>query len=93
VPWAADPALSFIRAAAEMRALIEKTGFAELAFHDRAEVARAWFRERLASWPAAPPPLGLHLLLGATFRPAFENVLRNLEEDRVTVIEAVYRRR
>ena len=53
VPWAADPALSFIRPAADVRALIERSGFAELAFHDQSETARAWFRERLASLPGA----------------------------------------
>ncbi len=41
---------------------------------------------------AAPPPLGLHLLLGADAGPMFENQARNLEEGRLAVIQTVFER-
>ena len=93
VPWSAEPALSFLKTPSEMRALIKDAGFVELAFSDKTQTALTWFRERMASMPATPPPLGLHLLLGRTFKPAFQNIVRNLEERRVSVCEAVYRKR
>ena len=93
VPWASEPALSFLRPVAETRALIEDSGFAELAFRDTTAAAREWFRGRLAAAAGTPPPLGIHLLLGETFRPAFQNQVLNLEENRIAVIQAVYRKR
>ena len=93
VPWASDPALSFLRPLAQLRAVIEHSGFLELVMRDVSAQALAWFRERVASAPASPPPLGLHLLLGQSFRAAFGNMLRNLEEGRLVVFEAVYRRK
>jgi hypothetical protein len=43
-----------------------------------------------AQGATAPPPLGLHLLLGADAGRMFANMLRNLEEGRIAVIEAVW---
>jgi len=37
-------------------------------------------------------PLGLHLLMGSDAGTKFSNLLRNLEEDRVRVVQAVLRR-
>ena len=36
--------------------------------------------------------LGLHLLLGADFGSMFRNQVRNLEEQRVAVIQGVFKR-
>lgn len=91
VPWALAPETSFLRPAAEVRSLVQESGFEEAAFRDTSKAAFEWGRERLASAPATPPPLGLHLLLGRNFKPAFQNMLRNLEQDRIAIIEAVYR--
>ena len=33
-----------------------------------------------------PPPLGTHLLMGENARDKFQNYLRNLIEDRVTIV-------
>jgi len=94
VPWARQPALSFLRPAAEVRALITRAGFRELAWDDGTAAAVAWFRQRVAAAAAAPspPPLGLHLLLGDDFAAMFRNQVRNLEEDRIAVIQAAFDR-
>lgn len=92
VPWASEPGLSFLRPVAEIRALIERHGFEEIAFQDMTAHAVSWFRERATAAPTATPPLGLHLLLGKNFKPAFANQVRNLEENRVAVIKAVFRK-
>ena len=65
VPWARDPAISFLRPPAEIRALLTGTGFTEIAWVDISAAAVTTFRER----PIPPPntaasPLGLHVLLG-----------------------------
>lgn len=92
VPWAREPALSFLRPVDAMRALITNSGFDEESFDDNTATALAWFRERMAAMPAMPPPLGLHLLLGEAFKPAFQNFVKNMEQRRVAVIQLVYRR-
>ncbi len=38
------------------------------------------------------PPLGLHLLLGDDFGTMFRSYGRNLEEDRIAVIQGVFER-
>jgi hypothetical protein len=37
-----------------------------------------------------PPPLGLHLLLGPDFGEVFRNQVRNLEEHRISILQAVF---
>jgi hypothetical protein len=76
-----------------MRALIEENGFAEVAFRDTTASALEWFRARLGPAASSPPPLGIHPLLGDRFQPAFRNQVRNLEEKRIEIVQAVYRRR
>lgn len=36
-----------------------------------------------------PPPLGLHLLMGPTAADKFNNVLRNPEQGRITIVQGV----
>lgn len=92
VPWARDPSISFLRPAAEVRQLLARSGFAEVAWDDVTALTLEWLRQRLDAIAGPPPPLGLHLLLGGDFQPMFRNLLRNLEEDRVAVIQGVFER-
>jgi hypothetical protein len=39
------------------------------------------------------PALGLHLVLGPAFRAMVANIERNLEEDGIAIVKAVWRRR
>lgn len=89
VPWARDAGLSHLLGADDLRSLVRDCSFLETQFRNSTAASIEWFRARLGA-TGDPPPLGLHLLLGELFRPAFTNVLRNLEEDRIAVIEAVY---
>jgi sarcosine/dimethylglycine N-methyltransferase len=96
VPWAPDTAISFLRAPAEIRALLAAAGFSELTWRDMSEPSLAWFqrppRPGAAAGPAAPPPLGVHLLLGPSFGTAVGNLVRNLAEQRAVIVQAVLER-
>jgi len=93
VPWAPDPSISFLRPPDEIGGLLRRLGFAEKAWLDTTRPSLGWFRERAAAAAGlTPPPLGLHLLLGPLFGAAFRNVLRNLEEQRLVIVEAVFER-
>jgi ubiquinone/menaquinone biosynthesis C-methylase UbiE len=92
VPWAADPSISFLRPPDEIRAVLRRLGFVEKAWLDTTPQSLDWFRERTAAAAASPspPPLGLHLLLGPRIGPAIQSVYRNLQEQRLVIVEAIF---
>jgi len=93
VPWASDGSLSHLADAGEIRALLSSLGLVEIRWEDRTGESTAFFRmamERVRS--AGWMPLGLHLLMGHDAETKFSNMLRNLQEDRVRVVQAVLRR-
>ncbi|MGH2369221.1 MAG: class I SAM-dependent methyltransferase [Chloroflexota bacterium] len=92
VPWARDPAISFLRPPEAIRALLTEIGFGEVAWLDVSAPSLEWLRQRAAATATAGglPPLGPHILLGDDFGPTFRNLVRNLEEDRVAVVMAVF---
>ena len=90
VPWAADASIDFLVTQEETRRTIEAAGLRELEWTDVTEKSREWFRNMLAARRSGPPPpLGLHLLV-SDFPARAANVLRNLEERRITVAMAVF---
>jgi SAM-dependent methyltransferase len=96
VPWASDTSLSYLKQPERLREDILNHGFDEVTWRDVTEPSLEWFRnvvESMQSRPAdAPPPLGLNLLMGAETPVKAANVVRNLEEERVVVIQGVYER-
>lgn len=92
-PWAREPSISFLISPRQMQNTLESAGFKILSFRDTTETGRSWFRhlgEKIRGEGA--PPLGIHLLLGSDFRIMAQNQVRNLEEDRIALIEAVIQR-
>jgi len=89
-PWARDPSISFLVTPDELRALLSEAGFEIASWRDTSESARDWFRKFSARLSGdKPPPLGFHLLLGEEFFAMAANQRRNLEENRIALIEAV----
>jgi ubiquinone/menaquinone biosynthesis C-methylase UbiE len=92
VPWARDPALSHLLPPETLRTLLRDSGFEELAWIDETATALRWQQERLAASPAEPPPLGPHLVFGDDFGEMLRNQVRNLNERRISVIQALLER-
>jgi SAM-dependent methyltransferase len=93
VPWARDPGGSALAPPADLRRLLGDAGFKEAAWLDLAAESLEWFRPRAAAAQAGPlPPLGLQLLLGDDLGPMLANIVRNLEEQRITVVQGVAER-
>ncbi|MBI5483429.1 MAG: methyltransferase domain-containing protein, partial [Deltaproteobacteria bacterium] len=93
VPWAREPANSFLTTPQQMRSTLECAGFEILTWRDVTETGRSWFRhlgEKIRT--EGPSPLGIHLLLGPDFKVMAQNQVRNLEENRIVLIEAIARR-
>jgi len=95
VPWASDERISFLWTPEETRAHLLASGWSERSWADVTAASLAFFEERLGIADRAPadlPPLGLHLLMGERFGAASRNMARNLREQRIMVIQAVFAR-
>ncbi|MCM2357909.1 MAG: class I SAM-dependent methyltransferase [Geobacteraceae bacterium] len=93
VPWAREPAISFLLTSRQLLDVLAGAGFEILIWRDVTEAGRSWFRhmqEKIHT--AGPPALGLQLLLGPDFRLMAHNQVLNLEQERISLIEAVVRR-
>ena len=89
VPWARQPEISFLASEEELRAQLENNAFEVQVWRDATAPALRWFRERAAALGGEAPALGFHVLLGSDAHEMFANQVRNLEEDRIRLIEAV----
>lgn len=93
VPWARDPSISFLYSPEATRTLLADTGFREVAWVDERETIVAALRRQVSIMAVnGPPPLGIQLLMGPQFPAMLQNVARNLEEDRLTIVQAVFKR-
>ncbi|MBA1157890.1 class I SAM-dependent methyltransferase [Microvirga mediterraneensis] len=94
VPWARDPSISHLVTPAELRSLLEQAGFEVEYWQDTTAAGRDWFIEvdrRLQE--NGPPPVSFVLLMGPEFKTMAANQRRNLEENRIALIETVCRKR
>jgi ubiquinone/menaquinone biosynthesis C-methylase UbiE len=91
VPWAQDPSISFLAAPDKLREDLEATGLHIISWRDTSELGRAWFKEVAAKMEqqGRSPALGFHVLLGPDFRVMAQNQVRNLNENRIMLIECV----
>jgi len=90
VNWADTAELSFLRTPEETRAELAAAGFVVQAWEDNSAVAIAEMAaERAAAGGAGRPALGLHLVVGESFREKMRNSRRNMLEGRTLLINAV----
>jgi SAM-dependent methyltransferase len=89
VPWAESSVTSHLTTPDEMRALLEAAGFDVIEVEDRTEFAIEFFRQSLAAAGDGPPPLGLHLLMGASAPEKFRNMLANVENGRIAPVQII----
>ncbi len=92
-PWASDKSISFLFAPEVTREKLERAGFRVVAWHDPTpeSLEQALARAK-ALETGSLPPLGLHILIGPNFPAVSRNMVRNLEEARITLINAVLER-
>lgn len=88
VPWARTPSESFLLSADETRARIEQAGFDTLVWQDDTATAKAWFAQLRT--PGPPPSLNLGVVMGPDFAGLATNLGRNLMEDRLGILTAVF---
>ncbi len=99
VAWAREPAISFLLTPEETRNKLEAARFGIVLWQDTSAATLASARARSpqktgspgapARSPATPPALGTHLILGDDWQEMARNSVRNLEEGRVALFNAV----
>jgi SAM-dependent methyltransferase len=92
VAWADTPDISFLRSPEETRAMLEAAGFVARVWEDNTQSAIAEFeaeRAHAAANPGVRPALGVHLVVGESFREKMRNSQRSLAEGRTRLINAV----
>ena len=93
VVWAGDQSISFPVEPERLRRMILSSGFEEISWSDVTLPAAEWYRAMVTSrLNVKSSPLGMHLVVGDRFPEMADNVMKNLEENRITVIQAVFHR-
>jgi SAM-dependent methyltransferase len=88
LPWATDPADSFLVSAEEMRSVLGDSGFITELFEDTSDVHLS--RTAANATPAAPGQLGLAVFVDNLAQKA-ANARRSLEEGQVRLVRGVFR--
>jgi len=94
VPWAQQESMSFLVPPEPFREIILSAGFDIEVWHDKTDLAKEEFSQ--AKKPEGKPELpilGSYLLVGDDIRTKAYNLRCNLDEERVSLIEAVASKR
>ena len=93
VPWAETANLSALTTAETYRTLAEEAGFLIESEEDRRDVALAFFaRIQAQASDAAPPPLGLHLLMGPTVKQKSANMIQAIRAGTIAPVQMIFRK-
>jgi ubiquinone/menaquinone biosynthesis C-methylase UbiE len=94
VPWAEAPETSALATPESYRSALEAAGFAVSAERNRRDFALEFFAELSAKAAVAdgPPPLGLHVLMGATRAEKVKNMVENISAGRIAPVELIARK-
>jgi len=89
LPWAASSEINHLVPPGQARKIIENCGFLVLDWRNTTRRLLDWYARQKGSSDNSPPPLGIHLVLGADARAKVRNQKRNAEENRLVWIQAV----
>jgi SAM-dependent methyltransferase len=93
LPWSEDGRGAYLLLPSQTRSILEETGFEGIVIEDTgAEYVAAYKIAIEKAENGALPPLGTHILLGATALQKTRNTARNIEEGRTHPIQLVCRK-
>lgn len=92
VPWAGSPEASFVADAASYRRLLADAGFEVLKERNRRDFALEMFAQmRARGAAAAPAPLGMHIVMGASAAEKVKNMSGAITAGLIAPIELISR--
>jgi len=87
-PWAEYTSLSSLCTQEEAKRAIEKSHLSITEWRDKSFQSKEFFVKMTKKLEKSQnAPLGLHLLMGKTAKIKFQNIAKNLEEDRIAIIQ------
>lgn len=87
-PWAEHDSLSSLCTQEEAKKAIEESDLTVEQWIDKSRESEEFFKKMIKkSESSGPPSLGFHLLMGDTAKTKLANQARNLEENRVSIIQ------
>lgn len=87
VPWANDPATSFLATPEDMRHLLTAAGFDVISEVDSSDESLVWFQQmRTRIEREGPPPVTFAAFLGGAFAQMAANQVANLAERRIRTV-------
>ena len=90
LPWTPDASINFLEKPDNVHQILDSLGFVTESWEDVSEASKQWFRETLDRIAKhGPPPLSLSTLVGPDFPLKARNLLKNLEEDRLQVLQGI----
>lgn len=94
VPWATAADESSVAPPGDYHAALTATGFEIVGERNRHDFAIEFFERLKAASAAAggPPPLGLHLVMGASAPTKVQNMIDNIARDAIAPIELIARK-
>lgn len=91
VPWAGTAAISHLVSPEEGGRILDSQRLRRRHWEDVSAKSLAWFQSLMQRFATrGRPPLGLHLLMGPDATQKFEQLVRNLDEARIVVVQAMY---
>ncbi len=93
VPWAHEESQNALATPETYREALLQAGFTVESEVDRTGFAKEFFARLAANQqgPGGPPPLGLHLVMGADTSAMVRNMVQNISEGRIAPIEMIAR--
>jgi SAM-dependent methyltransferase len=91
VPWASDAKSSSLSSPETYKNALTEAGFKVVSEVDRGDFALGFFKriKAAAATTQAPPPLGLHILLGEGARAKYGNMVQGVMEGKIAPFELV----
>lgn len=90
--WTNDSSLNFLRLPQEIYQLLRERGFQEAVWKDVTQHSTEWFRAMIArTQQNGPPALGFNVFIADNLPQKAANMIRNLEEHRISVIQGVFK--
>ena len=87
-PWAEIESLSSLCTQEQAKIAIKKSNLVVEKWIDKSKQSEKFFKEIMKKTEnSGPPPIGFHLLMGKTAKTKLLNQVKNLEENRISVIQ------
>lgn len=89
LPWAQTAETSHLTTPEETETLLADAGFELRGVEDRTAFALEFFSQLSAAAADGPPPLGVHLVMGADAPEKLKNIRGNIEQGRIAPVQII----